>query len=784
MDMWSRLADRILDHPRPVLAVIISLTAFLGYWSTQVKTNHTAGQFLPTDSQELADFDRAGKVFGQSQTILYIVFKNTDPYDPGFLQRLNILARDISQYRGVEQVLSLTNIPYLVREGNEMVSHTLYDPDLSAEALRKRFQSQPFLRGLLLSKDGSASAMMIKIEEAFNDTPERVDLVEKIEATLDALPGGVAMAGFPYLRTQYAQRVTRESPLFTLMALIVSLVFLFITFRAWKAVVLPTVIVLLGIVWTIGLIALFDHRLNIVTAVLPALIVIIGMATSIHICTKFYDQYALLGDRRKALVQTIRTVGLATFLTSFTTAIGFGVLVLSGSRLLTVFGAFAAVGIMLLYGLSVTLIPFSFLKLRPPSEKTTNLVTHDRFTDFFDRLALFTQRYSKAILAVTTLVAVIGVVGALRISSDIFVFSDFYKDDPLRQDLAVFEDKFGGVLPMEVVIESKKEGQFRTLGNLRRMDRLETSLDSLSGVSRVLSVTDLVKLANQSYFGGNPATYRLPSSYEMPFLQAALKGFVQGKGSNRMTRDLPAFVDSTFTVARIQLGVGDLGTAGMNALADSVRVKAISSFPENQFDTYITGTAIIATRSGENLVKNLILSLAAALLIISFLMALLFRSKRLTVISLIPNMIPLLLVGGAMGFAGIALKPSTALIFSLSFGIAVDDTIHFLAKYRLLRGAGIRKDDAIRTTLRETGKAILFTSLVLMAGFMVFTLSSFGGTVNMGALTALTLAAALVANLFMLPALLYRFGPEEHYCAPPLATSGNGATEAVRAHQI
>lgn len=772
MSLWSRLAHWNLDHPLPILAAILLLTLVFGFWMTRLQIDHKAGNFTASDSKAMQDFQTASAVFGKSETILYVVFEDVDPFDPAFLHRLDTLGRRIAGYDGVQNVLSLASVPYLTREEDRLVPQPLYTPDLPAEALRARIESQPFLQGVLLAEDGRTTLMMVRIEPAFNDTPERVDLVERIAAHVEALPGDAALAGFPYLRTQYARRVTAESPTFTVLALLISLLFLFVTFRAWRAVVLPTLIVLLGIVWTFGLIALFGHTVNIVTAVLPALIVIIGMANAIHLTTKFYDQYALYRSRRKALEQTIRTVGLATFLTCFTTAIGFGVLVFSGSRLLVAFGIFAAAGIMLLYVLSITLIPYAYLRLRPPPLEAAALATHDRFAGFFERKAVFVRRHSLAIVVVSTLLVGVGVVGATRISSDIYVFSDFYRDDPLRRDLATFEEHFGGVLPMEVVIASETPGRFRSLGAMRRLETLQRELGGLDSVGTTLSAVSLVKLANQAYFGGHPATYRLPSSYELPFLQNALKSLIGRESEHRLVENLPLFVDSTFSTTRIFLGVEDIGTTAMNALSDSVQARTARLFPEDEYTSFVTGTAVMSTRSGESLVRNLIVSLAFALLIISVLMALLFRSARLTVISLIPNVIPLLIVGGAMGFTGIALKPSTALIFSLAFGIAVDDTIHFLAKYRLLRDAGMTRDDAIRTTLSETGKAILFTSFVLMGGFLVFTLSSFGGTVNMGALTALTLGTALVANLLLLPALLYRFGPEEHLTTPFVSRNG------------
>ncbi len=757
MSLWSRITEWIIEHSRLILGGVAVVTVFLGWWATKVQTDHQPGHFLAADSEVVTNFERLSELFDPSQDVLYVVFPEADAQDVSFLGQLDSFTTWVSSQEGVTSALSLTNAPLVVRSGDTLRIQQIYDRNLPDALLRQRIADQVYTRGLLVSESGHAPAMIIRIEREFNNTPARIGLVKSVRATASEMFGTVALAGFPYVRSMYGERVTREAPLFTFLALAISLVMLYVTFRARRAVTMPTLVVSLGIVWSVGLVALFQHRMNIVTSVLPALLVIIGMANSIHLTTKFYDRYSVLGERRTAIEDTMRIVGLATFLTSLTTAIGFLVLVISGSSLLAVFGVFAAVGIVILYALSVTLIPLAFLRLQPPDTDKLRLATNKKLSRFLDAVAGFTQRQSVAILLAAAALVGVGIYGATSISSDIFVFSDFYEDDPLRVDLANFENAYGGVLPLEVVVVADTPGRFRSISAIRRVDRLQRELSTLSGVGQTYSAADLLKLTNQAYFGGHPGQYRLPSNYEMPFLQSALRNLSARRSAGGGFDNLPMFADSTLTATRVYLGVEDIGTTRMNALADSALSAAQRLFPPDSYELFVSGTAIKATRSGENLVFNLAMSLAVALVLISLIMALMFKSVRLTVISLVPNVVPLLLVSGAMGFAGIVLKPSTALIFPLAFGIAVDDTIHFLAKYRMVLAAGVPRDEAIAVTLRETGKAILFTSLVLMAGFLVFTLSSFGGTVNLGALTALTLLAALVANLFLLPALLFRF---------------------------
>lgn len=758
MSLWTRSTNWILNRPKTILLSITLVTVFLGYHATTVETDHRAGHFLATDSDVVQNFNKFNDVFGANQSLLYVIFVDQTATDLDFLLRLNELGASIDTLEGVENVLSLANAPFLERQGDSLLTSDLFNASLPPDQLRDRILDQPLLRGLLISADGQQAAMVVDIEDEFNNSAERVGLVVHVEEMATEMFGNVALAGIPYLRTQYAERVTAEAPFFTFAALLISLGLLFLTFRARRAVTLPVVIVTLGITWTVGLIALFNHRMNIVTSILPALLVIIGMANAIHLTTKFYDRYRLLGRRRAAVIETMNVVGLATFLTSLTTAVGFAALMLSGSRLLSVFGLYAAMGIMLLYAVSITIIPLVFSRLQPPARHGQAIATHASLTKLFDAIATWTRKYSIPIIIGAVVLLAVSVIGSSRISSDIFVFSDFYEDDPLVRDLRIYEEGFGGILPLEVVIESHTDGKLRSIAEIRKLAMLQDRITSLDDVDRTLSAADLVKWTTQAYFGGNPRAYRLPTGYELPFVQNAASNLTDIADASR-TNGLPRFMDSTSTTARIFAGVHDVGTAHMNALHDSVLVETRKLFPEDRYTTYVTGTAIKATRSGENLVFNLAISLGVALLIISLIMGALFRSLRLTLISLAPNILPLLIVGGTMGLTGIVLKPSTALIFPLAFGIAVDDTIHFLAKYRMVRSAGLAKNIAIRTTLRETGKAILFTSLVLMCGFLVFTFSSFGGTVNLGALTALTLTMALLSNLILLPALLYRFGP-------------------------
>ncbi len=745
--------QRLLAYDRALMLVVTLATLLLGATATRLQTEHTAGAFLDETSETMRDFERVGSLFGQSRTLLYVVFPTARADDPAFMQRLQVLTLHTDTLAGVDRALSLATLPVPVRDGSRLTTQPFFTPALDAEALRVRLDANTFARTLLVDSTGGAPLLLVKVNEKFNDTPARIGLVEAIRRDARALAPDAVLAGFPNTRSAYAQRISSEMPLFTVLALGLSLALLLLTFRAWRAALLPLVVVALGLVWTAGLMVLFGQQINIVTAVLPALLVIIGMATVVHFMARFYLAFDRTHDVEASVREMLETVGFAALLTSATTLVGFAVMALTGSQMLAGFGVFAALGVGLLYALTLIVLPFALRRLPPPRANTGRPATGAGAAALFGMLSTGVERHTLAVLAGGMLLLIGAGAGMSRLSTDLYVFADFNADDPLRQEIAVFEKHYGGLIPTEVLIESKTPGQMRSLATLERLDRLERELARLPGVGSARSAVGLVKAANQAYGGGDARAYRLPSRYELPFLQAALTDTRTGT----MGAGLPRMVDTTFTAARILTGVADVGTSRMQALVDTMQARAQALFPAERFAVTVTGTGVLTSTGGMALLRNLLVSLAVALALISLLMAALFKSARLTWISLLPNLLPLVCVGGAMGWLGISLRPSTALIFPLAFGIAVDDTIHFLAKYRMLRADRLGVRDAVRETLRVTGRAIVLTSVVLMAGFLLFTFSSFGGTVSLGALTASALAAALLANLFVLPALLLRF---------------------------
>jgi predicted RND superfamily exporter protein len=343
---------------------------------------------------------------------------------------------------------------------------------------------------------------------------------------------------------------------------------------------------------------------------------------------------------------------------------------------------------------------------------------------------------------------VFSIVGIFQIKITGSRIEDLPKKTEFYEDIMFFEDNFNGILPLEIVVDTKSEKGVLRNANLRRINRLGDSLITQESLSPPFSVVNLVKYLKQAYYKGLPKYYDLPSNQERNFILDALD---EGADEDIIQN----YVDSTGQTARVTVYMKDVKTDEMEQIQNNLKTQIDDIFPENRFDVYLTGKALLFLKGTKYLVQNLLLSLGLAILLISLFMAYLFRSAKMILISLVPNLLPLIITGGLMGFLGIPIKPSTILIFSIAFGISVDDTIHFLAKYRqelIASRWSIKK--SVYNALTETGVSMFYTSVVLFFGFSVFIISSYGGTKALGGLVSLTLLFAMLSNLILLPSLL------------------------------
>jgi hypothetical protein len=359
------------------------------------------------------------------------------------------------------------------------------------------------------------------------------------------------------------------------------------------------------------------------------------------------------------------------------------------------------------------------------------------------------KNHSVAIYIVSVGLLAVSIIGIYNIKISGSLIEDMPKKTEFFKDIRFFENEFEGIMPLEVFIDTKRERGVMKLATLKRMDELQEYMDEIPEFAKPISAVNLIKYSKQAYYNGNPEYYQLPNSQEQSFILSYAKSSAGG------TNLLSAYVDSTGQYARITTFMKDTETERFDRIEEDVKAKIAKLFPAERYEVTLTGKALVFQKGTKYLVTNLVISLSLAILLIALFMAWMFRSFRMILVSLLPNLLPLIITAGLMGFLGVPIKPSTILVFSIAFGISVDDTIHFLAKYRQeLIANNWRIKKSVYAALRETGVSMFYTSIVLFFGFSVFTISSFGGTVALGALVSITLVFAMLANLLLLPALL------------------------------
>jgi uncharacterized protein len=503
------------------------------------------------------------------------------------------------------------------------------------------------------------------------------------------------------------------------------------------------------VVWAMGFLSLFGFKITILSGMISPLLIVIGIPNSIYMLNKFHHEFVQHGNRVKALQRVIIKIGNATFLTNLTTAAGFATFIITKSSILVEFGIVASLSIMSLFLLSLILIPIIFSFVQPPSTRHVKHLEYRSVVRIIDYLIIITKRYRRQVYITAIMVVAVGIFGITLVRSSGFMVDDIPESDPIYEDLKFFEKNFHGLMPLEILVDTKKPNGVLQLSTFTQINLLEQKLAEYPELSPSLSLLNLLKFAKQAFYNGNSQYYSVPNNYERNFI---LSYVMQGDGNSPL---LHSFIDSSRQLTRISIRAKDVGTKRMEELYGLFRSDVDSIFDKNEYDIIITGSSVTFFKGTQYLQKNLFMSLGLAIFLISMFMALMFSSWRMVVMSLIPNIIPLIFTAAIMGFAGIPIKASTILVFSIAFGISVDNTIHFLAKYRQeLKVTGWNISRSVVLALRETGVSMLYTSVVLFFGFGIFSLSSFGGTVALGVLVSLTLLVALTSNLILLPSLL------------------------------
>ncbi len=716
---------------------------------------------LPDDNPINIEYQEFKKQFGQDGSVIFVAIQDSNLFTLDHFKSWYDLTRDVSKINGVEGVVSAAHTYSLIRNDSlkkfdfKLILNHRPTSQAEVDSVKKVLYSLPLYSGRLFNKKTKVNLMMITLDKTVINSKKRIPLINTIRQKIDAFGATYQLkihySGLPYIRTVTSKMIQNELLLFVLLALVIASILLFILFKSFRAVFFAMLVVIVAVIWALGTVVLFGYKITILTGILPPLLIVIGVENSIFLLNKYLSEFREHGNKVKALSRMISRIGNANLLTNATTAVGFAAFIITGNQLLVEFGIIAALNIFLIYLLSLFMLPILFSFFPEPKPKHLKHLEKGIISRFLDKVIIIVQTKRPAIYIITGSLLIAGIFGITKLKTTGNIVDDISKDDILYKDLIFLEQNFNGVMPLEITINTKKPKGILKSSTLRKIDQLQNVLKTYPEFSEPLSIVEVVKSAKQAFYRGNPKMYSLPNNQERNFILSYVPSIDKG-GSNSL---LKSFVDSSLQTTRVSVQMANIGTNDIERILKSLNPKIDSIFPPKKYDVHLTGTSVVFLKGTNYLVKNLFSSLLLAIIAITMLMALIFSSARMIIISLIPNIIPQILTAGVMGYFGISIKPSTILIFSIALGISVDSTIHFLSRYRLqLKYNDWKIKESVLLALQETGYSMVYSAIVLFFGFSMFTLSSFGGTEALGYLVSVTLLVALFSNLFVLPSLL------------------------------
>lgn len=762
--MWTFLARFILRNRLALLVVLTLATGFMAWQAAQVRMSYDGNRLIPENDPDLKVYQDFQKTFGIDGNVMVVGVQTDRLFDIEFFNEWVKVTEKVKGLPLTANAISIANIPKL--EKNEAIRKFDFLPIVpelpqnqdDLDRIKSELLNNNLYGGILLNAETSTTLMAITFDSKVLNTGDRIKAVESVTRIMDAFAVQndvtVHYSGLPYVRTIFSTKVAGELKLFSVLAVVVTALVLFLFFRSFYAVLIPVLVVIIGATWAMGLIHLLGFKITILSGLIPALIVVIGVPNCVYLLNKYHDEYRKHSNKIKALSRIVERIGIATLITNATTAIGFGVFALTESAILQEFGIVVAISIMLVFVASIILIPAVFAYLPSPEQQQLRHLDNKRVSRVVEVIVKIVTGHRNAIYAVVVGISIIAGFGALRLQALSFIVDDLPKNDKVYTDLLFFEQHFTGVMPFEILIDTGRKGGVQSAAQLAKADEVQRIFSERPEFAQPLSLVQLIKGANQAYFGGDSSFFRLPNGQERNFVLPYLLR-TRGDGSNKA---LSALTDSLRRTIRISLNMADVGTIEMRRIFSEVKPEVDKVMEGTNNKVQYTGTSLIFLKGNTYLINSLVSSLGLAFALISIIMALMFRSWKIIVISIVPNLFPLIVTAGVMGYLGVALKPSTVLIFSIAFGIAVDDSIHFLTKYRqeLMRhNWDIPK--TVVMALLETGPSMIYTSIILFFGFIIFGASTFGGTVALGLMTSGTLLVAMISNLLLLPALILSF---------------------------
>ena len=759
--MWKFFSGILLRNKLIFTICVLLGTVFMAYEASRMELSYEFAKILPDTDSTFIGYQNFKKQFGEDGNVMVMGFKDKDLFKFEKFRDWHELSKEVKTIQGIKEVMSLPTVFRLEKNDSlakfetiPLIQHPI-SSQKEVDSLKAEILNLPFYEGFIYNKETGATLLLITFKKKDLDSKRRLTIVDEIKNLGDAFSKkhniDMHYSGMPYIRSQMMTKVSDEMTLFLTLAVCVTALILWLFFRSVTTVIFSLIVVIIGVVWSIGIMELFGYKITVLSGLIAPLIMVIGLPNCIFLINKYHSEFVAHGNKMKALQRSIETIGITLFLANITTAIGFGVLYFTKSSMLVEFGEVAAISVMATYFITLILIPIILNILPTPKAKHTKHQDGKRINKILGVVDTLVQKRRPAIYFITSVITVVSFWGMTFIDMNGYVVDDLPKKDPIYTDLHFFEENFKGVLPFEIAIDTKKpNGLFSNNAKaLYKIQRLQKLFAEYPIFSKPFSIVEGIKFSYQAYRGGDAKYYKLPPVSDLKNL-ADFTGNLKSQNSK-----LQNFIDSTKQITRISYQAKDIGSKKMDLLMKELRPRMDSIFPPEEYNITTTGHSLVFLKSNDYLLDNLLESLLIEIILIAIVGIALFRSVRIIILSKLPCLIPLVITAGVMGFLDIRFKPSTILIFSIAFGISSDGTIYFLTKYRQeLKKHKKTASEAISAAIRDTGLSMVYTSIILFCGFAIFAASSFGGTVALGVLVSLTLLISMFTNLILLPAIL------------------------------
>ena len=767
---WDAVSNLILRNRLIIITLLIIATSFfISQWQ-YIKFSNTEANLLPDNHEVNLQYLDFTDKFGEEGNLIVIGVKDSLLFTAKNLNAWNKLSKVLKDTNFIESVIAIGDLQKLKKDKKrqqfylEPFINDTIKSDLELISLKKElFEKYPFYDEFLFNTETQSVRTAIHLKKSIVNEPAREEyintvLIPKVRDFENNYGIDIKISGMPYVRTKNAENIKSEISTFVILALIITSIIFFLFFRSYRATFISLFVVMVGVVWSVGILGLFiintppgDFEISVLTGLIPPLIIVIGIPNCIFLINKYQHEVNEHGNKAKSLQRVITKIGNATLMTNVTTASGFATFIITNSKLLKEFGIVASLSILAIFVLCILIIPIIYSFLPIPEEKHLEHLNKRWITSLGDWIENTVKKSKINIYIISIALLVFSIIGIYQIRISGSIIDDMPQKADWFDDIMFYEKEFNGIMPLEILIDTKRKKGVTKLSTIKKMSKIEDVILEIPELSKPISMVSLVKYSKQAYYNGNPKYYQVPTSQENSFILS----YAKNSTSDSDVDLIKNYVDSTGQYTRITAFMKDMEIERMEAIEEKLNYEISKIMPSDNFEVSITGKAYLFQKGTKYLVKNLILSLSLAIFLIAMLMAYMFRSVKMIFVSLIPNLLPLIVTAGLMGYLGVAIKPSTILIFSIAFGIAVDDTIHFLAKYRQeLIANNWEINKSVYNALRETGVSMFYTSIVLFFGFSVFTVSDFGGTVALGALVSATLLFAMLANLLLLPSML------------------------------